>query len=79
MVLIILGLHVQRTLLAVVIKRCNDRRRVRDVTLLALKMEKEDQKPMDVVGPRGWKCQEAILLCGSSNKFSPADILILAL
>ena len=50
MVSIRLGLHVQRTLLAVVIKRCDDRR-VRDVTLLALKMEKEGQKPMDVVGP----------------------------
>ena len=55
MVAIRLGLHVQRTLLAVVIKRCDDRRRVRDVTFLALKMEKGGQKPMDVAGPRGWE------------------------
>ena len=70
-----MGLYVQRTFLAVVRKRCDDRRRVRDVTLLALKMEKGEKKkkkkmekggqePMDVVASRGWKCQEAILLCG---------------
>ena len=59
-----MGLYVQRTFLAVVRKRCDDRRRVRDVTLLALKMEKGGQEPMDVVASRGWKCQEAILLCG---------------
>ena len=78
MVAIRLGLHVQRTLPAVVIKRCDDRR-VRDVTLLALKMEKEGQSPWMWWDLEAGKCQEAILLCGSSNKFNPADILILAL
>lgn len=54
MVAIRLGLHVQRTLPAVVIKRCDDRR-VRDVTLLALKNGERGSEPMDVVGPRGWE------------------------
>ena len=46
--------YVQRTFPAVVRERCDDRR-VRDVTLLALKMEKGGQEPIDMVGSRGWK------------------------